>query len=138
MEDPLRGSHTIVSFESQKCQNVLHQVSFDVCLKSLVPHDDAQSMLHSHYISPINLWIEEKCNDTNQVWHHFFMYTFDHNLMLKLGKTIFQGSSYDCFVLNVSLFWSCTKHKGRIVNIFIKWLHYISLISPIISFLLLV
>jgi hypothetical protein len=78
------------------------------------------------YISPIHLWIEEACNSTSKPWHAFILLSHDHDRTSDFDRRkVKKMSAYAYLIINVSLFWSVTKQKGRFQGIdeLIKWLH---------------
>jgi hypothetical protein len=77
------------------------------------------------YIGILTFGWEEVCGDMDQPWYNLGLvfHRYYLTLFLDLGMTKIFPDSH--LMLNISLVWMITKHKGksRVVDELIKWLH---------------
>lgn len=100
----------------------------------LIPHSsftssldsDADISSHDHiYISFVDLWIEEYCNQAYDPWHHITLIIHDLYPSSFPKSRIVEIPPRSCLILDISLFSYLMKHKGRhhgISNL-TRWLH---------------
>jgi hypothetical protein len=113
------------------CRFLLEPPSKPLLLDGLMSNNDGLSYAYvkkDDYISPIHLWIEEACNNIGKPWHAFILLSHDHDPTSYFGQgKVKEMPTYAYLILDVSLFWFMTKHKGKFHGIdeLIKWLHWI-------------
>jgi hypothetical protein len=93
--------------------------------------EDVQGSQHSNSSSqsfepltfhdPFLRWIEH--SPEGMSWHHFFPPTRLHELDLTVSIDMIHFLTHVIIVLNLSLFWSMMKHKGRYCGTLLDWLH---------------
>jgi hypothetical protein len=79
------------------------------------------------YCISIQGWIEQACRCTCQSWHNFVTLVLSHVLDSMFSHEVMFVLAHDHFLLDKSLFWFITKHKGRIFYLdkMLGWLHWL-------------
>jgi hypothetical protein len=83
---------------------------------------------NNKYINPVELWIEEACSSTRDLWH--FGATLLHDDPYPIAgsfQVMKELPTYAYYRFDISLFFLATKHKGKTQgnDEFICWLHWL-------------
>ena len=77
--------------------------------------------LHKFY-DPINLWVEEVCNNQSHPWHDFISL---HPCLSLIFKQVIMVSIFFHIAHKPSLICCIINYKERSIGLFSKWLHWI-------------
>ena len=78
-------------------------------------------------ISPIQEWIEQAYGHTYYSYHGFGTLVYAHDFILSSTHPVVHFVTHIYLMVNISLFWMVTKHKGKNLNFvkMLRWLHWI-------------
>jgi hypothetical protein len=124
-----KGNNILAGFYSSHIQSPFCLILWRVVLitsKRVITSAHA-CIKESDYISPINCWMEEACSSTDQPWIDFGFLFHDHDPPSVFGQGVMEIPTCVHAMVDVSLFWFITKHKGKFhdVDKIIKWLNWL-------------